>query len=167
MTTTRDLAFIGCRMLAVYLFWGAVITFATFFVPALTRFDLVAWGSGLYIAFLTVFSIAFVTLPSIALWFGANWLSQRMTRDISEVRQNTNWTVKKVLALLIIALGVYVLVFSISGLGHAIFWISIDSEDMKPIHYANVFQSVLLIGMGVGCIFGAKKIAKLVLKAAR
>lgn len=174
MIGARDLAFVGCRLLSLYVLYGVVqsLAFGSYFV--LNRsffsqgFSMSAEPNGpeRLLELGTTFVPLLTGLAAFAvLWFGAGWVAEKIagrTTENTPVAEQI-WSPETVLSLAVIGLGLVLLVFTIPHLaGLFTTLLQADPSDPRPALYTYLYNLVSVVvrcAVGVGLILGSGIIA--------
>jgi hypothetical protein len=178
MPSARDIAFIGCRLLAVYSLYSALLSFALglSFVSQV----LAAPGRSIWQASEYAFHNGTVMLANIAaffvLWFGAAWFAGRISPEAPETEDQApvaEWPVRKVLTVALTLLGLWVLVHHLPPLAsfiplileHRI--VEVAGNGAFSYQTQQFITALLTIGLGIVCVLGAQGIADFIAKLRR
>ncbi|WP_420345317.1 hypothetical protein [Pelagibius sp.] len=165
MISARDLAFVGCRLLALYALYAALLTFAHTLTVAMSGFDqfVLSFGTSL-----TVNLVVF-----LALWFGAGRIAERVAPGRAPPREEAApfWTRQHVLTLALVVLGAWVLIHHLPTLLGQLSLLFEDGgggaiRDRTGL-LSSILTSVLASGFGLLCLFGARGIADVIVKLRR
>ena len=174
MIGARDLAFVGCRLLSLYVLYGVVqsLAFGSYFVLNQSLFS-----QGFSMAAepnspekLLELGTTFVPLLTglaafAVLWFGARWIAEKVagiTTENAPASERT-WSPETALSLAVIGLGLGLLVFTIPHIaGLLTTLLQTDPSDPRPALYTylyNLVSVVMRCAVGVGLILGSGVIA--------
>ena len=168
MPNMRGFAFLGCRLLSLAaLYWVlqtielSVLTVQQFIgsgyaLGSETAFHLVFWP-----VFFSGLDLAIV----LVLWFGADWISARMTRDAPAATEDQDWSRSAVLSMAVAVIGLFFLVSLVPQVAQSFYLIAFqgltDSASVIPF----LAHVVLTLGVGLGCLLGRHGIADFIVKA--
>ena len=124
-------------------------------------------GSGT--TFHRVFWPVFFTFLELAmafvLWFGAEWISARMTRDAPRTTEDQDWSRSGVLSMAVAVIGLFFLVSLVPKAAQSFYLIVFqgltDSATVIPV----LVHVVLTLAVGLGCLLGRHSIAEFIVKA--
>jgi hypothetical protein len=160
--STRTLAFVGCRLLAVYVLLS-VIQAQThnlfFYLQSLNRVvQNVDFDPYFYSALLNF-------VAALILWFRADWFAARIAAGTPEPQQEepATWSPKNALSVVVIATGLWVLILLVPRLS---ILLQQFLEDGRVDTISFVFVA-LSIAVGVVCIFSPRGIAEVIARGRR
>lgn len=159
MPSARDLAFVGCRLLALYVLWF-FLTYVGQFIPFVLQVS--AWSSFadanlmLLVTNLAVF---------VALWFGADRIAGMVAEGTAEPHANQaqGWSRQAALSLVVVVLGLWILIEHIPIL--VSFLLQLVGEERRfeaNLDLGRLISAILTTSLGVLCIFGARAIAEFI-----
>lgn len=175
MIDQKSVAFIVCRLLALYFFYSLVQWLPrAYFMTSGTLFKVSA-SPGLaeeleYSVFtLDAIRLLTVLVPMIFFWFGADWLSSRICQKKEEDKSHGQWDQNMVLSLVIVATG---LVMVLGNIAYLTQWIYVSLFERQGSYLStNVFLDFPgpLVSLFFGCLFiaGAGTIARFVTRLRR
>jgi len=162
MPSARDIAFVGCRLLALYIAYGAVQSFvfniyfilngiifsrgfSAFADPSRSE-KLFEIGTN-FVPLLTGFAMFAV------FWFGAGWIAGKIAAGTPAAEGA--WSPRTVLSVGVIVLGLSLLIWTIPHL--ASFLYNLVVEGSVAGHFLTSF--LVMGSLGVGLILGSQRIA--------
>jgi hypothetical protein len=160
--TPKDLAFIGCRLLALYVLYGVVLTLAHT-VSAFAQY-LTNPGSGIgQYALANGVSLAGNVIVFLALWCGAGRIAGEVAAGTGAPPQEPSqaWTRHDALSLALVVLGLWVLVQSLPSL-LALLPLLIPDPEQKlgfSIRLESLISGVLTVLFGLICVLRGRAIA--------
>lgn len=169
MLSPRDVAFIGCRLLALFFAfqvneWLPAVTSLVQQVATFVDIEAAPVGSGsLASSFATALRLLLQVGPALVLWFGATWISRRIYPKDEDERVEGYWDRKAVLSVAVAATGFFVLTLSLPGL-LGVFWFSPGNLPLSTIFN---FDALFAMVFGILCIVGSDSIAQIVVKLRR
>lgn len=154
--TSREWAFLACRILSLYaLFWA--IEYCTFF-----GFEFFQMLAGIDTPFHYVSSAILFVLFSVLFlffWFGASWLSQKMMPREVDATVPGDWNIELIMSLIISVLGLILVVNAIPSLaGIVAAYILGDT----PFPVEITVEVTAKVVMGMALLVGSRAIAKAV-----
>lgn len=175
MIGARDLAFVGCRLLSLYVLWFtlAYLAQSVFFVldalvsPGQVRLGLSSHASA-NLTFVVTNLAVFV-----ALWFGAARIAGMVAAGTADMPagQAAGWSRQKVLSLAVVALGLWVLIHELPVLlSYAPLMIPDPSDEFWPdvtVHPSMIVSAVLTSTFGLLCILGTRGIVTFIARLRR
>jgi len=155
----RDLAFVGCRLLALYVFLTVVqaqISNVFFYLQALNATE--ATGIVHNNEYDLYFGSAFLYLGiCFVLWFKAGWLAGKIAAGAKEPQGEVPvvWSRQSALAIVVIAAGLWVLILLVPNLTYVL------SQLFQRgfVDFISVAYVVLAIVVGLVCVFTPQGIA--------
>ena len=162
MPNARSLAFVGCRLLSLYILYRAIqnlglVASSLYLYPAL-KADSAPSFLEPAIATLLIDIVVF-----LGLWFGAGRIADKVAGPAAEAEDREGFSRRELLATAVAAAGILVLVTAIPGLvGHIVVFVL-----WKQHNIAELVQLIALVVMGLLCLAGPRDIADLVMKARR
>ena len=170
--TNRGLAFIGCRLLSLYFLYQAIVLMPNRFGGFLGIF-LEGHMEGVT-AIIGVFAVSVELVFAAFLWFGANWLSRKVSPADKQEDDQPPPSVETVLPQAIGFLGVYFLAISIPNAGSMFYsriWLNaqqtLSSAEIVRVGWGSdiqIFSLVLQVCLGITLILGKERIALLLHK---
>ena len=162
MISARDLAFVGCRLLALYVLWF-ILTYVAQSIPFV--FQGLPWS-----AYASANLIALVANLAVfvALWFGAGRIAGMVATGTAEPHadQAQNWSRQSALSLVVIALGLWVLIHHLPDLiGYVPLIFPDPADEIWPdvaVHPPTIISAVLTSVFGLLCILGPRGIANFI-----
>jgi hypothetical protein len=156
----RDLAFVGCRLLALYILFGAVqsLAYNIYFIVGGLYFLQGQYSSEARTDKFIEAGLNFVPLAVglslfLLLWFRAAWLAGKIAANAPAEQEN--WSPRLVLSVAIIFFGLVVLYWTIPHLSSFLYTLATDGSP-----HASFLISILVGGgIGLGCILGSERIA--------
>lgn len=172
MPSTRDIAFVGCRLLAVYALYSVLLTLAISL--SLVSQVLATPGRSLWqVSEFAIHNGALMLANIVAfavLWFGAGWLAGRISVEASETKEQVPcvaWSARNLLAVALTLLGLWVLVHHLPTLATFVPLIlegrAVEITASGDIAYRTqqLITALLTTALGILCVLGAKGIANL------
>ena len=160
MVNSRDMAFVGCRLFALYVLYQAIhrIGFSAIYLDKAIK-----TGLGLSLSEPTILALIIDIALFIFLWFSAGRIAAGVSGGQEDPSRETSLTRKELLATAVAICGVFVLVIAVPRTAGvlATFLFTGRAETFQ------LFQIIPLLVVGLACIFGAGYFASLVLKARR
>jgi sterol desaturase/sphingolipid hydroxylase (fatty acid hydroxylase superfamily) len=157
----RDLAFVGCRLLALFVFVGVVQNIAfgvRFLFQALIRGPDETRAQQLTEVSLQHASAVTGVVLAAVLWFGAHWISGKIAEGAPQA--TGQWSPRIVLSVAIIFFGLYLLFWTLPHISYLL--------QNLVVHDAFSLESLLSIllqgAIAVGCILGSQRIADFIAK---
>ncbi|MEQ8355451.1 MAG: hypothetical protein RH942_07935 [Kiloniellaceae bacterium] len=172
MPSARDIAFIGCRLLALYALYAVLLTFAHTVLTLAQTLTVATSGFGQFVLSYGT-SLAVNLVVFLALWFGADRIAQRVAPEGAPPREETAtvWTRQHVLTLALVVLGVWVLIHYLPTLlGHLYLLFADDSGGVvrdRAGLLSSILTATLASGFGLLCLFGPRGIAGVIVKLRR
>lgn len=162
MPSTRDFAFLGCRLLSLLaLYWALEKTqFYILSVASSTGVSLIELLGGFLVPIML--ALADVAL-FLLLWFGAGWISERMVSGMPDGEREADWSHSKVLALGVTVLGLVLVFVTVPRIAAYVFAFAFRGH----IDPAGLVQVALMLIISVYCLVGAARIAEIVVKLRR
>lgn len=162
MPSARDIAFIGCRLLALYILWG-VLQYSAFNVPFLlqalsqpeaSRAGQLADVSGYVAAMLVSLAI------SPILWFGADWIAGKVAAGTTEGQGETSrpWPRERALSVAVAVLGLWILIEYLPNLASEVALAVRDGFAHTPA----LVSAALTTALGLICVLGSRGIVEFV-----
>ena len=175
MPSARDIAFIGCRLLALYVLYGILLTGAhsVFFLLRALGAAEENNASLLDYAGANVMSLGANLAVFFLLWFGAGWIAGKVATGTSEPSEEVpvGWSRQKALSLAIVALGLWVLIHHLPVLISYAPLMFIEDTDPAAARFhiqpASIISAVLTTILGVLCVLGPRGIAEGIAKLRR
>ena len=168
MPNMRGFAFLGCRLLSLAaLYWVlqtielSVLTVQQFIgsgyaLGSETAFHLVFWP-----VFFSGLDLAIV----LVLWFGADWISARMTRDAPAATEDQDWSRSAVLSMAVAVIGLLLLVSLVPRAAQNFYLIFFEGHVNAATLIPVLVHVVLTLAIGLGCLLGRRGIAAFIVKA--
>ena len=169
MLSPRDAAFIGCRLLALFLVfqiddWIPAAQSLVLRALALIEGAAATPVSGNLATFAAIaLQLLLQLAPALVLWFGATWFSRRIYPTAVSEAVEGYWDRKAVLSVAVTAFGLFVLILSLPGLLN-LFWVT---HGLSPITSIFNFDALFSVIFGIVCIVGSDSIAQFVVKLRR
>ncbi len=169
MLSPRDVAFVGCRLLALFFVFQT-----NNWLPAAEALVLRAWAlleptavtavTGSLAMFAgIVFQLVLQLAPAFVLWFGATWISRRIYPTAVGEAVEGYWDRKAVLSVAVAAFGLLVLIVSLPGLVN-LFWVAQGVYSILSFFNIDALFSTII---GIVCIVGSDSIAHFVTRLRR
>jgi hypothetical protein len=163
MPSARDIAFVGCRLLALYVLVGVVQSLAIG-VPFLLQ---ALWGSEeataqrlLDTSLQHASAVTGIALVAI-LWFGARWISGKVADGSPQA--TGQWSPRIALSLAVIFFGLYLLVWTLPYVSYLLQ----SLVNYGIVDMGNLASIFIQGGIGVGCILGAQSVADAIARLRR
>ena len=161
----RDLAFVGCRLLALYVLFSFVLS-----ISFNTRFILQSVGMSDWISEDGLVAFAFYAIPLTIglsmfaiLWWGARWIAGRMVADMGASSEPAfeSWSRETALSLAVTALGLWILIEHLPGLvAYPLYLIlSMDTAISQATYIHRLVAGLVTVGFGLACVLGSRRIA--------
>lgn len=160
MPSSRDLAFVGCRLLSLYVLYQAVLKSGFVYLSLVQLYSSNRFGISLDAAFVTVFLEVLVFL---FFWFGAGWISRRAVEDDKELVKREEFSPRNVLAIAVAISGIFAIVLTIPTLIRMATIFAI--QDVRTLEL--LISPVATLIVGLLCIVGSKSIADFVVRLRR
>jgi len=161
----RDLAFVGCRLLAVYVLFSSVlsISFNTRFI--LQSAGMSGWSLADRIAEFAFYAIPLAFLLAITgiLWWGAGWVAAKAVAglDPSLGPASEGWSHETALSLAVVAFGLWVLIEHLPSLvAYPVYFTlrgATDGFRAESIH--SLVAELVTIALALVCVLGSRRIA--------
>lgn len=168
MTRPQRLAFLGCRLLSLYVLYQALrhigVTVTAVFQGLRTdAFEGMPGWLDLISPSLSI--LLFDLLASGLLWFAADWISRRMVADDGdpEATGPSTWSPSDVLSVAIVVLGAIILVHSIPSVINLLYFAAVHGVSNQP----SLLSTLAVAAIGVWFVFGSRSIAGFVGKVRR
>ncbi|MCF3630280.1 hypothetical protein RJ527_03420 [Thalassospiraceae bacterium LMO-SO8] len=160
MASAKDMAFIGCRLFALYVLYQAIhrIGFSALYLDKAIKTDL-----GLNLAEPTILALIIDIALFILLWFAAGRIAAGVSGGQEDSSGEASLSRKELLATAVAICGVFVLVIAVPRAAGVLATFLFTGR-AETFH---LFHIIPLLGMGLICIFGASYFAGLVIKARR
>ena len=160
MANARDIAFVGCRLFALYILYQAIhrIGFSALYLDKAIKS-----GLGPSLAEPTVLALVIDIALFIFLWFTAGRIAAGVSGGLEDPSREKLLSRKELLTTAVAICGVFVLVIAVPRAATvlATFLFTGRAETFQLLHI------IPLLVMGLACIFGAGYFASLVIKARR
>lgn len=161
----KNLAFVGCRLLAVYVLFSSVlsISFNTRFM--LQSAGISGWSLGDRIAEFAFYAIPLAFLLAIfaILWWGAGWLAAKAVADLDAPLEPApeGWSRETALSLAVAAFGLWVLIEHLPSLVAYPIYFSLSSATAgsQAENIRGLITELVTIGLGLACVLGSRRIA--------
>ena len=158
MANAKDMAFVGCRLFALYVLYQAIhrIGFSAAYLDKAIK-----TGLGLNLAEPTILALIIDIVLFLFLWFGAMRIARGVSSGLDDTREGNSLSRKELLATAVAICGVFVLVIAVPSAAGVLttFLFTGRAESFQLLHI------IPLLMMGLACIFGASFFASLVMKA--
>ncbi|WP_299624217.1 hypothetical protein [Pelagibius sp.] len=159
MIGARDLAFVGCRLLSLYVLW---VTLTYLAHSILLVFGVMAWSSYassslmLLVTHLAVF---------VALWFGAGRIAGMVASETAATSEDHagEWSRQAALSLAVVVLGLWVLIQQLPiFVSFLLQFIGEERRFALNTDLDRLVWVILTTGLGVLCVFGSRAIAQFI-----
>jgi hypothetical protein len=170
----RSLAFVGCRLLALFVLVSSLqaIVFNTWFLLQSFRSQ-EQWSSQDKVLEGAIYSVPIVALLIMVaiLWWRADWIAGRVVTRPAEaaVKIGGGWSPQDALSVAVIALGLWVLIDHLPALVSYLFLLinDIHPEGAEAFTFALVnvqglVSTLFTTGLGLLCIFGSQTVAEFI-----
>ena len=161
MPSARDIAFIGCRLLALYLLFSSMlgIAFSTRFF--FMNQGMSSWSLGDRVMESAFYAVPLACLIALfaVLWWGAGWSAAKATADMpaASVSSAESWSRHTVLAMMVTAVGLWALVGHLPiVVSYSMIFAWIDSPARDSTGF---IAELLIVGLGLVCVLGPGRIA--------
>jgi len=161
----RDLAFVGCRLLALSIFLQVVqaqISNVLFYLQALNASE--EMGIVRNRDFDLFFGSALANLGiCVVLWFGAGWLSGKVAAGIPRMQGEApaSWSLQSALSVVVIAAGLWVLILLVPSLT----FLLNQLIERGRVEFISLAYVVVTIAVGLVCVFSPRGIAGFISRA--
>ncbi len=169
MPSTRDIAFIGCRLLALYALYGALLSFAHTVLTVAQTLTVATSGFGQFIlSYGTTLAVNLAVF--LVLWFGADWIAGKVVAGTAEAPREVPgaWSRQSVLSLLLAVAGLWILIHNLPSLLFYLALIIPDPADQIAKDFSidteRLISAVLTTVFGLLCVVGAGGIARFIAK---
>lgn len=171
MPSTRDIAFIGCRLLALYFLFLALQSIPYSLVSALgtlatgqqqDMLQLFYARSAWLLLATPILSLGMVVL----LWFGAG----RLSREVAEAppsEVSSTWSPQSLLSVGVVLLGLIVVTLSLPSIVLNLLFIIDGAAEAATFQFNSLLSAVVQCLIGVGLILGSKGIAEAIARLRR
>jgi hypothetical protein len=155
----RDLAFVGCRLLAVYIFLTvlqAQISNTYFYLQHLRSIE--ETGIEQHNDFAFYFMSALLNLGfCAALWFGAGWLSGKVAAGAPRTQGEAPapWSLQSALSVVVIASGLWLLILLVPSLAHVLHQLFRSGG----VEFISLAYTIVAFALGLVCVFSPRAIA--------
>jgi hypothetical protein len=170
MPSTRDIAFIGCRLLALYVLYGFLINLAFNFIDYLQLLAVPGedgWQMHRHIVRSSLFQL--VNLAAfLALWFGAGWLAGKVAAGTAETRDPAPaiWSRENALSFAVAVLGAWALVHHLPVLlSYAPLMLPDPSDEIWRdviVHPPTIISQALISVLALLCVLSPQGIARFI-----
>lgn len=157
----RDLAFVGCRLLALFLLVSSVlaISFNTRFI--LQSFGMSEWSLGDRLAEFAFYAVplTFLIAMFVVLWWGADWIAGKATTDltVTSAPATESWSRHTVLSMVVTAVGLWALVGHLPVVvSFIIYFAKVDAPARDSTGFV---AELVIVGLGLACVIGSGRIA--------
>ena len=165
----RNLAFVGCRLLAIYVLLMVIQAQTTnlfFYLQSLNISE--SWGlvRTNEFEFDPYFQSALLNLAiALILWFRADWFAAKVAHGTPEPQEEkpVTWTPQNALSVVVIATGLWVLILLVPRLAYVLQQL-LEHGRVDLISFIYV---ALAVGVGVICIFSPRGIGEVIARARR
>ncbi|MGD1877913.1 MAG: hypothetical protein ACFB13_10465 [Kiloniellaceae bacterium] len=169
MPSVKDIAFVGCRLLALFLLFNAVLGIAFN-----TRFFFMNQGMSHWSLSDRVMEFGFYAIPLAFLiamfaflWWGAGWIAGKATADMPAASASTaeSWSRHSLLSLVVTAAGLWALIQHLPvAVSYFMFFVWADSRGRDS---TGLIAELLIIGLGLVCVLGPGRIAGTIVRLRR
>jgi len=161
MPSTRDIAFIGCRLLALYFLYAAIqgiphglYALSTAFGEGQLPSMNFSYQAALWLSFASpILSMAMV----LVLWFGASWLSREMADGAPEA--TPAWSPRSLLSVGVVLSGLVLVSFALPQIALYLLFIADGAMEAETFRVHYLVAQVVQALVGTGLILGAERIA--------
>lgn len=164
MLSARDLAFVGCRLLSLYVLYGVVVMVmfnAADLLQLLASPQEIGWQPNTYV--LRTAALLFANLVVfLVLWFASGWVAAKVAADTAQVTEGeaTGWSRGTILSLGIIVLGLWILAHHLPTLLSYIPLVLQSDTDSIGSRY--LVAALLATALGVYFVLGSRGIAEFI-----
>ncbi|WP_193367263.1 hypothetical protein [Pelagibius marinus] len=157
----RNLAFVGCRLLAIYVLLSVIQAQTSnlfFYLQSLNISE--SWGlvRTNEFEFDPFFQSALLNLViALILWFRAGWFAAKVARGTPEPQEEkpATWSPQNALSVVVVATGLWVLILLVPSLTSVLQ----DLIQSGRVVSTSLISLVLMVGLGAVCIFSPRGIA--------
>ena len=166
----RDLAFVGCRLLALYVLASSLQAIAINTWLLLQSFrNQQQWGLQEKLVEWGVYSVpmAALLILVVILWRRADWIADKATARITEAQSpaSARWSPQIALSVAVVALGVWLLVDRVPVLVRFVYLLfghDAEAADRFWVDIPFLVSTLFAIVLGLLCVFGAQTISGVV-----
>jgi len=159
MLSPRNITFVACRIIALYIFYQSLFSLVSIILVA---FEDITGGRVVAIPSSSL-SLAINLLAFSAFWYGAGWISARVINDAPTELVPAEWNKNEILAMAITIFGVFTIVTMFPRLFFEIYsYMNVGVGFPHGLVYP--FASILF---GILLIVGSKPVTNLVRKLRR
>ena len=159
MPSARDIAFIGCRLLALCFLYFALVNLPQSFY-ALSSFSSRQWQgenifyqAGAWLSFaVPIVSLAIVLL----LWHGARWISREVADGAPA--ETSAWSPQSLLSVGVVLLGLTLASFALPQIVITALYIADSDQRVDSYQISNLAAAVLRFLVGLWFILGTRRI---------
>lgn len=165
MPSARDVAFIGCRLLAVYALYSLLLYLGQWMLFIVQALRWPNSGNGQFVASYGL-SGAILLAMFLALWFRAGWIAGKIAAGTGDSKAAVpgSWSRESVLSLALVVLGVWILVHHVPDLvAYAVRILPSEPDPDNEItlaQWAQIVSAGLTTVLGLFCLLGARGIAE-------
>jgi hypothetical protein len=162
MSSARDIAFVGCRLLALYFLYFALTSLPHSFWAVSSAFDARGaqaeaffYEAALWLSFASpILNLVMV----LVLWFGAGWLSKEVAEGAPEA--TSTWSPQSLLSVGVVLLGLVLVSFALPQIVWHLLYLADDAERENVFRIFELASAILRFVIGIGLILGADYLAK-------
>ncbi|MEO3428330.1 hypothetical protein AAFN88_05695 [Pelagibius sp. CAU 1746] len=169
MPSARDIAFIGCRLLALYFLYLAVLSIpqglfslsSAFGVGRPQGWQLIYEASLWLVLAMPILNLAMVLL----LWFGAGWLSKEVAAGAPEAV--SDWSPRSLLSVGVVLLGLILISFALPQIVLYLLYIADGALEAQTFQVHYLVSEIVQACVGIGLILGSQRITDFIARARR
>jgi hypothetical protein len=164
----RDLAFIGCRLLALYFVYIALMSipqglfalssiFGAGGPRGVDQFYELSYEASLWrVLAHPILSLAMV----LVLWFGAGWLSREVADGAPDA--TASWSPRSLLSVGVVLLGLVLVSFALPKIVLYLLYLADGAADARTFQTSYLASEVVQALIGFGLILGSERIAAMI-----
>ena len=162
MPSARDLAFVGCRLLALYFIYLALQSIPHSFYALSNAFgaaqsqDMVQnfYGAASWLSLASpILSLAMALL----LWLGAGWLSREVAEGAPE--ETATWSPQSLLSVGVVVLGLVLVSFALPQIVFYLLFVADGAAEALNFQVNYLISEVVQTIVGIGLVLGSGRIA--------
>lgn len=154
------LAFIGVRILALYVLWQGVVSAFPLIVSLVAAgWPLEPLPSALQLSYMVVFLVGFLVF-----WFGAGFISRRIIDRVEKISETDVWAFRPVLEVALTILGFVLISTSIPQLISILVGPGIEAGWRYSDHAMDLVEKTTQLGVGLFCLLGFRAISAFVVR---
>lgn len=170
MLSARDIAFVGCRLLALYFVYVALVSVPHSFYALSSAFGA---GQSRDIVHLFYQTASWLSLASpilslamaLLLWLGASWLSREVAEGAPE--GTSTWSPQSLLSVGVVLLGLVLVSFALPQIALYLLFIADGAADAADFQVAVLASEVVQTIVGIGLVLGSGGVADMIARMRR